>query len=158
MVYEFIDNGSSFTIKFNNKQYTAGKADVELIIQNTELDNELTIISNTAKFTQIKVLFPTDTIIGIGSGSTTATELHNALNAIFFLDESELRTIRLSNIPKYELTGVLTLAINHDLNRFVRVILIDENGDDFTANINRVNDNKVIISGIPPMYGYAYVF
>ena len=30
--FEFVDNGKSFNINFNNIQYTAGKNDVELVI------------------------------------------------------------------------------------------------------------------------------
>jgi len=85
--FEFIDNGKSFNINFNNIQYTAGKNDVELIIPNATANDKLEIRSNSAQFTDVKVFFPDDTITGVGAGSTTATELRDALLAVFFLDD-----------------------------------------------------------------------
>lgn len=86
--FQFIDNGKSFNINFNNIQYTAGKNDVELVIADASANNVLEIRSNSAQITDLKVYFPDDTITGVGAGSTTATELRDALEAIFFLDES----------------------------------------------------------------------
>jgi len=86
--FEFIDNGKSFNINFNGIQYTAGKNDVELVIPDITANNELEIRSNSAKFTDATVYLDEDTITGVGAGSTTATELRDALEAIFFLDES----------------------------------------------------------------------
>ena len=88
LTYEFIDNGKSFNINFNNQEYTAGKNDVEMVIPDKVADDTLEIRSNSAQFTDIKVYFPSDTITGVGAGSTTATQLRDALEAIFFLDES----------------------------------------------------------------------
>ena len=85
--FEFIDNVKSFNINFNNIQYTAGKNDVELVISDVSANNVLEIRSNSAQITDLKVYFPGDTITGIGAGSTTATELRDALMAVFFLDE-----------------------------------------------------------------------
>ena len=85
--FEFVDNGKSFNINFNNIQYTAGKNDVELVISDASANNVLEIRSNSAQITDLKVYFPGDTITGVGSGSTTATQLRDALEAIFFLDE-----------------------------------------------------------------------
>jgi len=85
--FEFIDNGKSFNINFNNIQYTAGKNDVELVIADVTANDVLEIRSNSAQFTDVKVFFPDDTITGVGAGSTTATELRDALLAVFFLDD-----------------------------------------------------------------------
>jgi len=85
--FEFIDNGKSFNINFNNIQYTAGKNDVELVIADVTANDVLEIRSNSAEITDVKVFFPDDTITGVGAGSTTATELRDALLAIFFLDD-----------------------------------------------------------------------
>lgn len=86
--YEFIDNGKSFNINFNNQEYTAGKNDVELVVINATENELLEIRSSSAKFTSIRVNLSDDTVIGVGSGSSTATQLRDALEAIFFLDES----------------------------------------------------------------------
>ena len=86
--FEFIDNGKSFNINFNNIQYTAGKNDVELVIGDVSANDVLEIRSSSAQMTDLKVFLPGDTITGVGAGSTTATELRDALEAIFFLDES----------------------------------------------------------------------
>lgn len=85
--FEFIDNGKSFNINFSNQEYTAGKNDVELVVPDATANDVLEIRSNSASFTELKVFFPTDTITGVGAGSTTATELRDALKAVFFLDE-----------------------------------------------------------------------
>lgn len=82
--FEFIDNGKSFNINFNNIEYTAAKNDVELVISDVTANDVLEIRSNSAQITDIKVFFPADTITGIGAGSTTATQLRDALEAIFF--------------------------------------------------------------------------
>ena len=86
--FEFIDNGKSFNINFNNIQYTAGKNDVELVIGDVSANDVLEIRSSSAQMTDLKVFLPGDTITGVGAGSTTATQLRDALEAIFFLDES----------------------------------------------------------------------
>ena len=82
--FEFIDNGKSFNINFNNTEYTAGKNDVELVVPDVTTNDVLEIRSNSAQFTDTKVYFPSDTITGVGAGSTTATQLRDALEAIFF--------------------------------------------------------------------------
>ena len=87
-VYNFIDNGDSFTVERDGTQYTAGKNFVELLIEDSATNRYLEIRSNSASFTLLKVDLQTDTINGVGSGSTTATELRDALEAIFFLDDS----------------------------------------------------------------------
>ena len=86
--YEFIDNGKSFNINFNGQQYTAGKNDVELIIPDSVANDVLDIRSNSATLTDLTVKIGVDTIIGVGAGSTTATELRDALEAIFFLEST----------------------------------------------------------------------
>ena len=86
--FEFIDNGKSFNVNFNNIEYTAGKNDVEMVVPDVTANDVLEIRSNSAQFTDVKVYFPSDTITGVGAGSSTATELRDALEAIFFLDES----------------------------------------------------------------------
>jgi hypothetical protein len=85
--FEFIDNGKSFNINLNNIQYTAGKNDVEMVVPDVTKNDVLEIRSNSAQMTDMKVYFPLDTITGVGAGSTTATQLRDALEAIFFLDE-----------------------------------------------------------------------
>jgi len=86
--YEFIDNGKSLGINFNGQGYTAGKNLVELTIPNLSDNNILKIRSNSATPTEFEVNIGVDTVIGVGSGSATATELRDALEAIFFLDDS----------------------------------------------------------------------
>jgi len=86
--YEFIDDGKSFVIKYKGQSYRAGKNDVELIIPNETNNNILEIRSNSAQITDIEINLDEDTILGVGAGSTTATQLDAALGAIFFLDNS----------------------------------------------------------------------
>ena len=88
VTYEFIDDGSSFVIKYKGQSYRAGKNDIELIIPNQTNNNILEIRSNSAQLTDIEVNLDEDTILGVGAGSTTASDLDAALSAIFFLDES----------------------------------------------------------------------
>mgnify|MGYP003150266374 CR=1 FL=1 len=87
--YEFIDHGDSLEIKYNNQSYTAGKKLIELSIPNLTNDNILKIRSNSATPTDFEVKIGTDTILGVGASSSTATELKDALRAIFFLDETD---------------------------------------------------------------------
>jgi len=86
--YEFIDNGKSITIVKNNESKTLPKNSLDLFLDDNE-PNKLIIVSSSSlggeKYT---VITGTDTITGVGSGSTTATELRDALEAIFFLDEA----------------------------------------------------------------------
>ena len=86
--YEFIDDGKSFVIKYKGQSYRAGKNDVELIIPNESTNNTLKIRSNSAQLTDIEINLDEDTVLGVGAGSTTATQLDAALGAIFFLDDS----------------------------------------------------------------------
>ena len=86
--YEFIDHGDSLEIKYNNQSYTAGKKLIELSIPNLTNDNVLKIRSNSATPTDFEVKIGIDTILGVGAGITTATELKDALRAIFFLDDA----------------------------------------------------------------------
>ena len=88
VTYEFIDDGKSFVIKYKGQSYRAAKNDVEIIIPNETNDNILKIRSNSAQLTDIEINLDEDTILGVGAGSTTATDLDTALGAIFFLDES----------------------------------------------------------------------
>ena len=86
--FEFIDNGKSLGVNFNGQGYTAGKSAVELTIPDLAANNVLKIRSNSATPTEFVVYLDTDTVTGVGSGSTTATELRDALEAIFFLDDT----------------------------------------------------------------------
>ena len=88
VTYEFIDDTKSFVIKFKGQSYRAAKNDIELIIPNETNNNILEIRSNSAQLTDIEVNLDEDTILGVGAGSTTASDLDAALSAIFFLDDS----------------------------------------------------------------------
>ena len=88
VTYEFIDNGDSFNINYLTFEYTAGKNDVEMVVLDMPTNKNLEIRSDSAKFTDIFINVDDDTITGIGAGSSTATQLRDALEAIFFLDES----------------------------------------------------------------------
>ena len=111
--FEFVDNGKSFNINFENQEYTAGKNDVELLIADKATDEILEIRSNSAQFTDIKVNVVTDTITGIGAGSSTATQLRDALEAIFFLDEGSgggSGNAMWAGSPTFTKTGALNLT------------------------------------------------
>jgi len=86
--FNFVDNTKSVSIIYNNLEYTIAKNDVELFIPNVSDNNIVGIRSDSAKFKDIQVNVTDDTITGVGAGATTATELKDALQAIFFLDES----------------------------------------------------------------------
>jgi len=86
--YEFIDNGKSLGINFNDQGYTAGKNLVELTIPDLAENNVLKIRTNSARPTEFDINIGVDTILGVGAGSTTATELRDALELIFFLDDN----------------------------------------------------------------------
>jgi hypothetical protein len=106
VTYEFIDDGSSFVIKYKGQSYRAGKNDIELLIPNQTNDNILEIRSNSAQLTDIEVNLDEDTILGVGAGSTTASDLDAALSAIFFLDESGISPEALANASSgIEFTG-----------------------------------------------------
>jgi hypothetical protein len=90
--YEFIDEGKSLGIIWNDQSYTAGKNFVELSIPDINDDNILKIKSNSATPTSFDVKIGVDTITGVGSGSTTATELKDSLKEIFFLEDSSSAT------------------------------------------------------------------
>jgi hypothetical protein len=86
--FNFVDNTKSVSIIYNNLEYTIAKNDVELFIPNVSENNIMGVRSNSAKFKDIEVNLTNDTITGVGAGSTTATELKDALQAVFFLDEN----------------------------------------------------------------------
>ena len=86
--YEFIDNTDSVSIIFKDQDLTVPKNEAEFLITNLTDDKILEIRSNSVPTSSLKIDLNTDTITGIGIGSTTATELKTALIAIFFLDES----------------------------------------------------------------------
>lgn len=86
--YEFIDNGKSININFNNMEYTASKGDIELVVLDNVENKKLEIRSNTAQETDLIIDLNKDTVTGVGAGSTTATQLRDALEAIFFLDDN----------------------------------------------------------------------
>ena len=92
--YTFTDNTNSFTIRVDGAErsieYTGGKNFCELQVSNVTENKYLSIRSNSAEFTEILINMEIDTILGIGAGSTTATELRDSLlsSGLFFLDES----------------------------------------------------------------------
>jgi len=85
--YEFIDNGKSVTIKINDQSVTIAKNVVDLIIVDESINELLEIRTNEYKYKDYDINVTEDTITGVGSGSSTATQLKDALQAIFFLDE-----------------------------------------------------------------------
>jgi hypothetical protein len=92
--YTFTDNTNSFTIRVDGTErsveYTGGKNFCELQVSDVTENKYLSIRSSSAEFTEIVVNLDTDTILGIGAGSTTATQLRDALlsSGIFFLEDS----------------------------------------------------------------------
>ena len=60
----------------------------ESIIEDSSVNEKLEIRSNSSRPTSFDVDLTKDTVFGVGSGSTTAKELRDALKAVFFLDES----------------------------------------------------------------------
>lgn len=137
MTYQFIDNGLSFDIVFDNQLYSAGKGDVEFVIANFSENNELTIRSNSAKFNEFKVDLSEDTITGVGAGSSTATELKTALEAIFFLEDSgSVSPEALSNVDAgIELTGAF--AGKPLSNSYVW-----QNGEGISITQDDINNNR----------------
>ncbi len=104
--YEFIDHSDSLEIKYNNQSYTAGKKLIELSIPNLTNDNVLKIRSNSATPTEFEVKIGTDTILGVGASVTTATELKDALRAIFFLEDGNVSEAALAEASSgIEFTG-----------------------------------------------------
>ena len=86
-LYSFTDNGNSVTIQIDIQSITIAKNVVDLVLVN-DIDNKiLEIRTNEYKYKDYEINLDTDTITGVGAGSTTATELRDALEAIFFLDE-----------------------------------------------------------------------
>tara|TARA_R110002167_G_scaffold15473_1_gene61455 strand:+ start:281 stop:1051 length:771 start_codon:yes stop_codon:yes gene_type:complete len=87
-LYNFTDNGKSVTIQIDIQSITIAKNVVDLVLVN-DIDNKiLEIRTNEYKYKDYEINLDTDTVTGVGAGSTTATELRDALLAIFFLDES----------------------------------------------------------------------
>lgn len=122
--YEFIDNGKSLGINFNGQGYTAGKNLVELTIPNLTADDVLKIRSNSATPTEFEINIGVDTILGVGAGSSTATELRDALEAIFFLDETSVTTLQeriIVNQSNYAATlgGVIDSTKEYFLDGFI---------------------------------------
>lgn len=169
--YEFIDNGKSLGINFNGQGYTAGKNFIELIIPNLTENNVLKIRSNSAAQTEFDVNIATDTITGVGVGSTTATELRDALEAIFFLDDNVYwdniegdpsdneELLDLINFNQsHTLDNVFSKVINHNLDRVVTVMLLDEDNIEFDAKVTHIDSNTIKINGQPPMNGICYIF
>lgn len=86
--FQFIDNSKSLTIIVNNQEYTAAKNLIELIVKDNTVDEILEIRSNSSRPSSFIINLTKDTITGVGEGSTTATELRDALMAVFFLDKN----------------------------------------------------------------------
>ena len=84
--YDFTDNGNSVTVKYNGLQDTFGKNSSRMVIPNDTDDDTLILATYAGNAAKTTIRFPDDTITGIGAGSTTATELRDALQAIFFLE------------------------------------------------------------------------
>ncbi len=106
VTYEFIDDTKSFIIKFKGQSYRAAKNDIELIIPNETNNNILEIRSNSAQLTDIEVNLDEDTILGVGAGSTTASDLDAALSGIFFLASGNVSEAALAEASSgIEFTG-----------------------------------------------------
>lgn len=136
MTYEFVDNGNSFDIIYDDTLYSAGKNDIEMIISGVAADDKLLIRSNTAKFNQFIINFPEDTIVGVGSGSTTASELKTALSGIFFLDDSGVSPAELANVDAgIELTGAFA-------GKPLTNSYIWENGEGISITQDDVDNNR----------------
>jgi len=86
-LYNFTDNGKSVTIQIDIQSIVIAKNVVDLVLVNDIDDKILEIRTNEYKYKDYEINVDTDTITGVGAGSTTATELRDALLAIFFLDE-----------------------------------------------------------------------
>ena len=129
--YEFIDNTKSFSIFYNNLEYTAGKNDVELVIPDATANNVLEIRSYSAKFTSIVVLLPDDTITGVGAGSTTATQLRDALEAIFFLDNTGGGMSSCGSVQNFNLLNIDSGTVGSSTTTLLSVM---RSSSDFTVN------------------------
>ena len=127
--YEFIDNGKSFNINFNNQEYTAGKTDVELVVIDSTVNKVLEIRSSAAKFTSIRVDVSKDTITGVGSGSPTASLLRDALEVIFFLED----TSEFSEFNKQDFS-VLNHSFDVDREDYNKYFSIEPT-QDYTVNL-----------------------
>tara|TARA_R110000796_G_C14557824_1_gene434541 strand:- start:366 stop:1862 length:1497 start_codon:yes stop_codon:yes gene_type:complete len=86
-LYNFTDNGKSVTIQIDIQSIVIAKNVVDLVLVNDIDDKILEIRTNEYKYKDYEINVDTDTITGVGAGSTTATQLRDALLAIFFLDE-----------------------------------------------------------------------
>ena len=140
--YNFVDNTKSFSIIYNNIEYTAAKNDVELVIPDASANNKLEIRSNSAKFTSIKIRLPDDTITGIGAGSTTAVQLRNALEAIFFLDPIEYA------LGEYISTQVAQM--DEDINS--DIINVETHHKDKIINVLSINDYSVVLPSLSDVH------
>ncbi len=110
--YTFTDNTNSFTIRVDNPErsveYTGGKNFCELHVSDVTENKYLAIRSNSAEFTEIIVNMEVDTILGVGVGSTTATELRDTLlsSGIFFLASGNVSEAALAEASSgIEFTG-----------------------------------------------------
>ena len=70
--YEFIDNGKSITIVKNNESKTLPKNSLDLFLDDNEPNKLIIASSNSLGGEKYTVITGTDTITGVGSGSTTA--------------------------------------------------------------------------------------
>ncbi len=85
--FQFIDDSKSLTIIVNNQEYTAAKNLIELIVKDSSVNEVLEIRSNSSRPTNFIIDLTKDTVFGIGAGSNTASELRDALKAVFFLTD-----------------------------------------------------------------------
>jgi len=133
--FNFVDNTKSVSIIYNNLEYTIAKNDVELFIPNVSENNIVGIRSHSAKFKDIKVNVTDDTITGVGTGSTTATELKDALQAVFFLDDLK------ESFDEY----ISTQTPQAEEDFYSDVINIDESHKDKVVNVLSTNDYSVVL-------------
>ena len=89
MNYEFINEGLSVTVNAGGVKDTIPKNQCRIKTAENVNENKILYINAASTGENLYTIdLSTDTITGLGSGSTTADELKAALLPIFFLDES----------------------------------------------------------------------
>ena len=122
--FQFTDNGSSTTISEDGRELTFSKNILEMIIDDS---NPNTLIIQTTQNTgNIKygINLSEDTVQGVGAGSTTAEELRDALESIFFLTNST--GARVLSFPIDVFTESLKLSDNPIIVDSTSFELVDE--------------------------------
>lgn len=87
MNFDFQDNGKSVSVEYGSIKTALPKNNYVTKATGTNSDKIFVIRSINSEW-RLKIDLNVDTITGVGAGSTTATQLKNALDAIFFLDDS----------------------------------------------------------------------